>query len=32
MTGVAKQMKAAGLSLKDIAQYTGLSIDEIDGL
>ncbi|NEO63004.1 MAG: Rpn family recombination-promoting nuclease/putative transposase [Moorea sp. SIO4G2] len=29
---VVKQMKAAGLPLKDIAQYTGLSVDEIDQL
>ncbi|NEO15951.1 MULTISPECIES: Rpn family recombination-promoting nuclease/putative transposase [unclassified Moorena] len=29
---VVKQMKAAGLSLKDIAQYTGLSMDDIDQL
>ncbi|NEP37602.1 MULTISPECIES: Rpn family recombination-promoting nuclease/putative transposase [Moorena] len=29
---IAKQMKAAGLPLKDIAQYTGLSVDEIDRL
>ncbi|NEN98054.1 MAG: PD-(D/E)XK nuclease family transposase [Moorea sp. SIO3I7] len=29
---VAKQMKAAGLPLKDIAQYTGLSVDEINQL
>ncbi|NET85367.1 MAG: Rpn family recombination-promoting nuclease/putative transposase [Moorea sp. SIO1F2] len=29
---IAKQMKAAGLSLKDIAQYTGLSVDDIDQL
>ncbi|NEO44670.1 MAG: Rpn family recombination-promoting nuclease/putative transposase [Moorea sp. SIO4A3] len=29
---VVKQMKAAGLSLKDIAQYTGLSVDDIDQL
>ncbi|NEQ83483.1 MAG: transposase, partial [Moorea sp. SIO2I5] len=26
---VAKRMKAAGLPLKDIAQYTELSVDEI---
>ncbi|NEP29391.1 Rpn family recombination-promoting nuclease/putative transposase, partial [Moorena sp. SIO3I6] len=29
---IAKQMKAAGLPLKDIAQYTGLSVDDIDQL
>ncbi|AOW98140.1 hypothetical protein BJP34_00650 [Moorena producens PAL-8-15-08-1] len=29
---VAKQMKAAGLPLNDIAQYTGLSVDEINQL
>ncbi|NEO12862.1 MULTISPECIES: Rpn family recombination-promoting nuclease/putative transposase [unclassified Moorena] len=29
---VVKQMKAAGLPLKDIAQYTGLSVDDIDQL
>ncbi|WP_424095550.1 Rpn family recombination-promoting nuclease/putative transposase [Moorena producens] len=29
---VAKQMKAAGLPLNDIAQYTGLSVDEINRL
>ncbi|NEQ10934.1 MAG: Rpn family recombination-promoting nuclease/putative transposase [Moorea sp. SIO4E2] len=29
---IAKQMKAAGLPLSDIAQYTGLSIDEINQL
>ena len=29
---VAKQMKAAGLPLKDIAQYTGLSVDQINRL
>ncbi|NEO10064.1 MAG: hypothetical protein F6K51_32675, partial [Moorea sp. SIO3I8] len=29
---IAKQMKAAGLPAQDIAQYTGLSMDEIDRL
>ncbi|NEO14325.1 MULTISPECIES: Rpn family recombination-promoting nuclease/putative transposase [unclassified Moorena] len=29
---IAKQMKAAGLPLNDIAQYTGLTIDEINQL
>ncbi|NEN96165.1 MAG: hypothetical protein F6K50_11680, partial [Moorea sp. SIO3I7] len=29
---IAKQMKAAGLPAQDIAQYTGLTIDEIDRL
>jgi hypothetical protein len=29
---VAKQMKAAGLSLQDIATFTGLSMDVINGL
>ncbi|NEP52701.1 MAG: Rpn family recombination-promoting nuclease/putative transposase [Moorea sp. SIO3C2] len=29
---IAKQMKAAGLPLKDIAQYTGLTIDKINQL
>ncbi|WP_424100513.1 hypothetical protein [Moorena producens] len=29
---IAKQMKTAGLPAQDIAQYTGLSMDEIDRL
>ncbi|NEQ10272.1 MAG: Rpn family recombination-promoting nuclease/putative transposase, partial [Moorea sp. SIO4E2] len=29
---IAKQMKAAGLPLKDIAEYTGLSVDDINQL